>query len=204
MTTMLASASQAFGRLSSIQPIANCRSTLPLRLGRVKLVRSLPIPAERCYANSTPVSRPKAHTGRTTSTRKPRAAAAPKVASKTKAPSKKTTSTVKKPTARKAAAKPKSKTRTKAKARPKKKVKKPLTEKQLSLAAAKKKRSDLKALKEIALPIPGGKPATAWTVFFAEQLKGKSVVARNLAKDAGAEYRNLSTERREVSSYTLI
>ena len=201
---MFASASQAFGRLSSTQCIANCRSTLPLRLGRVKLVRSLPVPAERYYANPTPVSRPKAHTGRTTSTRKPRAAAAPKVASKTKAPSKKTTSTAKKPRTRKAAAKPKTKPRTKAKPKPKKKAKKPLTEKQLSLAAAKKKRSDLKALKEIALPIPHGKPSTAWTVFFTEQVKGKSVVARNVAKDASAEYRNLSTERREVSRYTLV
>ena len=200
---MFVSASQALGRLTNIQCIANCRSTLPLRLGRVKLVRSLPIPIERCYATSAPVSRPKAHTGRTTSTRKPRAAAAPKSAGKTKAPSKKTTSTAKKPATRKAAAKPKTKARTKAKAKPKKKVRKPLTEKQLSLAAAKKKRSDLKALKGIALEIPHGKPSTAWTVFFAEKTRGNSVAAQNLAKDASAEYRDLSTERREVRSYGL-
>lgn len=201
---MFVSASQAFGRLTNVQCIANCRSTLPLRLGRVKLVRSLPVPIERCYATSTPVSRPKAHTGRTTSTRKPRAAAAPKVASKTKAPSKKTPSTAKKPRAKKAAVKPKTKAKAKAKPKPKKKVRKPLTEKQLSLATAKKKRSDLKALKEIALAIPHGKPYTAWTVFFAEQVKGKSVGAQNIAKDASAEYRNLSTERREVSSYSQL
>ena len=205
-TTMFLSAGQALGRLTNIQCIANCHSTLPLRLGRVKLVRSLPIPTERCYATSAPVSRPKAHTGRTTSTRKPRAAAAPKPAGKTKAPSKKTktTTTTKKPRRKKAAAKSKTKARTKAKPKPKKKVRKPLTEKQLSLAAAKKKRSDLKALKEIALAIPHGKPSTAWSVFFAEQVKGKSVAVQNLAKDASAGYRNLSTERREVSIYGLI
>ena len=200
---MFVSAGQALGRLTNIQCIAKCHSTLPLRLGRVQLVRSLPIPTERCYATSAPVSRPKAHTGRTTSTRKPRAAAAPKPAGKTKAPSKKTTTTAKKPRAKKAAAKSKKKARPKAKPKPKpkKKVRKPLTEKQLSLAAAKKKRSDLKALKEIALAIPHGKPSTAWSVFFVEQVKGKSVAVQNLAKDASAGYRNLSTERREVSIY---
>ena len=196
---MLFPVSQAISRLTNVQCLANCRSFLPLRLGRVKIFQSLPIPIERCYATSKPVSRPKAHTGRTTSTRKPKAAAAPKPAIKTRAPAKKSTTTAKKPATKKAVRRPKRRTKAKAKPKPKKKVKKVLTEKQKAGVIAKKKRSDLKALKEIALTVPAGKPATAWIVFFTEHVKQKTDTIPKTAQTASAEYKNLSTERREVS-----
>ncbi|KAL8794483.1 MAG: hypothetical protein Q9195_002956 [Heterodermia aff. obscurata] len=140
------------------------------------------------------VSRPKAHTGRATSTRKPKDAAGPKKATKTAA--KTSTVTAKKPKTR---AKPrtrskstsKTKTRAKPKRKPKKKGRKVLTEKQKADVAAKKKRSDLKALKELALKPPTEKPSTAWLVFVVEKSKGSP------SKTLSAEYRNLSTEDRE-------
>ncbi|KAG7006729.1 caffeine-induced death protein cid2 [Physcia stellaris] len=162
---------------------------------------------ELWFEDSKPVSRPKAHTGRTTSTRKPKPAIAPETAT-TKAP-RKTTATKKKPVAKKtglgkpkskAKTKTKRKTKTKAKAKPKpkKKVKKVLSEKQVATVAAKKKRSDLKALKEIALTPPKLKPFTAYQVVFAEDNQKRTApVSRNAGLATGDGYKSLSPERRE-------
>lgn len=203
---MLFSVSQARGRLTILQCLANCRPSLPLRLRRVETVQSLLIPIERCYATSKPVSRPKAHTGRTTSTRKPKAAAAPKPAAKTKATTKKSTTAAKKSAPKKAAAKPKTKSKAKAKPKRKRAGRKGLTEAQKSKVVAKKKVSDLKALKETALKPPTGKPATAYLVYYVEkaQTKASTETIPTLAKTAGAEFKNLSTERREVSIHSLL
>ena len=206
---MLFPSRQALAWLKGTQCITNCRYFLPLNPGRVKALYSLPTPIIRCYATDRPVSRPKAHTGRTTSTRKPKPAIAPETAT-TKAP-RKTTATKKKPVAKKtglgkpkskAKTKTKRKTKTKAKAKPKpkKKVKKVLTEEQAVKVAANKKRSDLKALKEIALTPPKLKPFTAYQVVFAEDNQKRTVpVSRNAGLATGDGYKSLSPERREVS-----
>lgn len=206
---MLFPSRQALAWLKGTQCITNCRYFLPLNPGRVKVLYSLPTPIARCYATDRPVSRPKAHTGRTTSTRKPKPAAAPETATTTVA--RKTTATKKKPVAKKTGpgkpkskAKPKTKTKTKtktkAKPKPKKKVKKVLTEKQEATVAAKKKRSDVKALKEIALTPPKLKPYTAYQVVFAEHNQNRTAPAsKNVASASSDAYKSLSTERREVS-----
>lgn len=209
---MLLPSRQALAWLKGTQCLTNCRSSLPLNLGRVKLLYGLPTPIVRGYATDRPVSRPKAHTGRITSTRKPKTAAAPETATTTvarKAPTAKKKPVAKKTgpgrpkskTKTKAKTKTKTKTKTKAKPKPKKKVTKVLTEKQKATVAAKKKRSDLKVLKEIALKPPKLKPYTAFQVVFAEhnQNRTASVTSSNLALAAGDEYRSLSPERREVS-----
>lgn len=193
---------QAIGWLRSTQYLANCRSTPSFNLGRVGVLYSLPSPIARCYATDRPVSRPKAHTGRSTSTRKPKAPAAPKKATKTAA--KKVTKTVKKPAAKKTVKKPKAKTKTKAKPKTKKRVRKVLTEKQKAEVVTKKKRSDLQALKELALKPPHSKPATAYLVFHQEHSKGQSGLVSTLTKAAAMGYRNLSTERREVCIIEVI
>ena len=209
---MLLPSRQALTWLKGTQCITNCRYFLPLNPGRVKVLYSLPTPIVRCYATDRPVSRPKAHTGRTTSTRKPKAAAVPGTATTTVA--KTTTTTKAKPVAKKTGpgrpksktkTKPKTKTKTKTKAKPKpkpkKKVKKVLTEKQEATVAAKKKRSDLKALKEIALKPPKLKPYTAYQVVFAEHNQNRTAAVKtsNLATATSDAYKSLSTERREVS-----
>ena len=211
---MLLPSRQALAWLKGTQCITNCRYFLPLNPGRVKVLYSLPTPIVRCYATDRPVSRPKAHTGRTTSTRKPKAAAAPGTATTTVART--TTTTKAKPVAKKTGpgrpksktkAKPKTKTKTKTKAKtkakpkPKKKVKKVLTEKQEATVAAKKKRSDIKALKEIALKPPKLKPYTAYQVVFAEHNHNRTAAVKtsNLATATSDAYKSLSTERREVS-----
>ena len=203
---MLLPVSQVRGRLTILQCLANCRPFVPLRLRRVKSQSPL-IPIERCYATSKPVSRPKAHTGRTTSTRKPKAAAAPKPAAETIATAKKSTTATKKSAPKKAVAKPKTKSKVKAKPKPKKAGRKALTEAQKSKVVAKKKESDLKALKEIALKPPTLKPASAYLVYYTEKAQTRSgpetIPVSTLAKAAGAEYRSFSVERREVSIHGI-
>lgn len=195
---MILARRQVIGWLRGPQSLTNCQSCLPLNFRRVGILADLPLPIARCYATGRAVSRPKAHTGRPASTRKPKVAAAPKKA--TKSAAKKSAVTAKKPKTR---AKPrtkstsKSKIKAKPKPKPKKKVRKVLTEKQKAVVAAKKKRSDLKALKELALKPPTDKPSTAWVVFLTENQKG------TISKTLGTEYRNLSTERREVRLFKV-
>ena len=208
---MLAPTSLAIGRLTSQQCLAHCRSSLPLSLQRVAILYRLSAPIARQYATQ-PVSRPKAHTGRATSTRKPRAAAKPTEAAATT--SKASSSKAKPKTAGKPKAKPKAKTKakskgktkatrkTKAKAKPKKKTRKPLTDKQKTAAAAKKTKDEVKALKAKLLKPPHRLPAIAYQVLLLEHSKGtKGLVggATGMAKEMSAQYKALSTEQREVS-----
>ena len=186
--------------LTSQQCLASCRS---LNLRRVAILSSLSTSIARQYATNgqrtvkRPVSRPKAHTGRTTTTKKSRAA--PKATEA--GPSAGVASSSKTRNAKRSKAKPKAKSKAKTKARPKKRTRRPLTEKQKTAAADKKKRDELKTLKEKALKPPTNLPSTAFQVLLVElagRSKGTAIAA--ISKNAGAEYKALSTERREVST----
>ena len=168
----------------------------PQHIFDLALKNSLITPiSHRTYADK-PVSRPKAHTGRTTTTgRKAPTTSKTKAAKK---PASKTDAAKAKPKA-KSRAKPRIKSKPKpakkAKAKPKRKV---LTEAQKDAAA-------IKRLKVAALQPLHGVPSTAWTVFLAEASKGSTGVkgSNNLgsrAKQASAEYKNLSPDRLEVCS----
>ena len=225
---MITSTSLAFGRLVSQQCLAHCRSSLPFTIQRVAILYNLTTPIVRQYATE-PVSRPKAHTGRTTSTRKPRAAAKP--TGPTSTSSEAGLSTTKPRTREKATAKPKSKPKAKSKAKPKSKPKakpkakskvkrvtkakpkpktqtrKPLTEHQKTLAAARKTRDEKKALSAKALTLPKGLPSTAYQALMVEKSKGtKGLVggAPAMAKEASAQYKALSVEQREVGQRTFL
>ena len=157
----------------------------------------------RAYATK-PVSRPKAHTGRTTTAArkapaKSKTAAATKPASKTKAPKPASKSKPKsKPGVK---PKPKSRSKAKAKAKPGPKPKpKVLTEAEKTALRIK----DRKA-KVLQPPKPGS--TTAWTVLNAEHSKSnkdRHLGHRSLGplvKEASAEYKALTPERLEVSLY---
>lgn len=190
--------------LTSQQCLASCRS---LNLRRVAILSSLSTSIARQYATSEqrtaqrPVSRPKAHTGRTTATRKPRAA--PRATGAGSSAGVGTSSKTRNTKLSKAKPKAKSKAKPKAKkkAQPKKRRPRPLTDKQKAAAADKKKREELKTLKEKALLKPPTKlPATAFGVILyesAQGLKGSGIGV--ISRTASAEYKALSTERREVS-----
>ena len=153
----------------------------------------------RTYAQRA-VSRPKAHTGRTTT-----AARKAPTTSKTKAakkPAPRTTTPKAVPKAKskaKSRIKPKPKpAKKKAKAKPKPKVKQPkvLTEKQKTALT-------IKRLKIAALKPPSGGHVNAWVMFVREKAKaasasGSSTDITRVAKEASAEYKQLTPERVEV------
>lgn len=164
----------------------------------------------RSFATN-PASRPKAHTGRTTS--KPRK----KATTTTKPAASKTSSTVKakpgpKPgskrdtkskSLRKArtTAKAKPKTRAKSKAKPKVRVKRILTADQVAKASAKKERARITELKAKSLTPPKLLPATAYLVVNAEIAKASHGVK---AKEASAKYKSLRPEELEVNAILLM
>lgn len=148
----------------------------------------------RNFATDRPVSRPKAHTGRTTTAAK-------------KAPTTSATKAAKKPAVKKTSAKaiPKTKSKAKprikakpnlakkakAKAKAKPKPKKPLTE-------AQKTKKVIADLKVTALTPPGRIPSTAWSVFTNENLKKGSGSVATQMKDLAARWKNVSPEQLEV------
>ena len=160
----------------------------------------------RHYATTTTkaVARPKAHTGRTTSTAK--RPAAKKLAAKKPATStvKKTTTT----TVKNTPAKPKAKSSTKKKAKPKKraKAKKPVKrnvkrkpKKVLTEKEAKNK--TIRELKAKALKLPKQLPASAWLAFWLDYLKENEKGGEGVAvtsKEAGLKFKNIIPEEREV------
>ena len=168
------------------------------------------IGARRNYA-TRPASRPKAHTGRTTSSprkKKSSATVAPDsgstktVAVKTRKP-KATTGAKAKPKAKtkaKPKAKPKAKTKAKAKAKPARKVKtakKELTEEQLAKVEKTAQSRKIRELKKVALRTPKLLPATAYIVVASELAKGTHALE---GKAAAEKYRNLVPEELEVST----
>ena len=156
----------------------------------------------RTYAQRA-VSRPKAHTGRTTTAARKAPTTSKTTAAKKPAPKKTTRKAVPKAKSKakpriKAKPKPAKKKKAKAKPKPKPKVKKPkkvLTEAE-KLALTKRK------LKATALKPPHGVPFTAWTVFLQEKIKttvsagGKDLAS--VAKGTSAEYKQLTPEQVEV------
>lgn len=183
------------------------------------------VPAPQRARKSKPVSRPKAHTGRTTSsprTKKPktvtkttegspdtavkkvaepRAKASPKPKATKKPKVKKPK--VKKPKARKPAAKKPAAKKPKVKPAPKRKVKKPLTEEQKSAAAAKAKKEHIKELKNTALKPPKGLVTTAYQLVLAEHVRAGAPDISTNSKIAAEKYKNLTPEEREVRNNPL-
>ena len=159
--------------------------------------------SHRTYA-TRPVSRPKAHTGRTTaSSRKVPTTSATKAAKK---PAPKKTSPKTAPKA-KSKAKPKTKPKPKpkktAKAKPKSKKKRKVpTEKQKLLKDKAEKAGKLKKLKEAALSPPTSTPASAWAVLLQEvqqSMKGDTTATvTSASKDASAKFKVLEPERLEA------
>ena len=156
----------------------------------------------RTYAQRA-VSRPKAHTGRTTTAARKAPTTSKTTAAKKPAPKRTTPKAV--PGAKskakpriKAKPKPAKKKRAKAKPKPKPKAKKPkkvLTQEQ-TLAKTKSE------LKKTALKPPHARPPTAWQVFFQEKVKtvppgGKGKIG-SAATEASVEYKQLTPEQVEV------
>lgn len=161
-----------------------------------------------------PASRPKAHTGRTTSKPRKKATTTTKPAA-SKTSSSKTSSTVKakpgpkpgskntKPKSLRKArttAKAKPKTRAKSKAKPKVRVKKVLTAEQVAKASSKKERARITELKGQSLTPPKLLPATAYLVVNAELAKASHGIK---SKEAAAKYKSFTPEELEVNCYTL-
>ncbi|KAG8525564.1 uncharacterized protein KY384_009208 [Bacidia gigantensis] len=143
----------------------------------------------RTYAGR-PASRPKQHTGRSTSTRVPKAASKKPAAQ----PAAKSATKTKKATPKK----PKAKRARKAKPKSKSKAKKTLTEAQKASRAVKERRNQIQKYKAQALTPPSSRSrTTAWTVFAAESVKGTKGTKPAMAsafKDAGVKYRSFQPE----------
>lgn len=111
---------------------------------------------------------------------------------KKKAVPKKKVAAKKKPTPRRKVVKKKV---AKKKVAPKKKV---LTERQKLLAAKKKAREELAALKATALEEPKRTAETAWIVFVAEKLKGHTGPAAAVMKESAPAFKALTASELEV------
>ena len=157
----------------------------------------------RTYAQRA-VSRPKAHTGRTSAAARKAPTTSKTKAAKKPAPKKTTPKAVPKAKSKakpriKPKPKPAKKKRAKAKPKPKPKVKKP----KKVLTDAQKLALKKRQLKETALKPPVGVAHSAWTVFVQEKVKstdltgGKGNLA-NLARGASLEYKQLTPEQVEV------
>ncbi|KAL8929971.1 MAG: hypothetical protein Q9208_001115 [Pyrenodesmia sp. 3 TL-2023] len=167
----------------------------------------------RLYATNA-VSRPKAHTGRTTS------APRKKASTTTKAPTAGAQGRPKKPAAEKATAKapkprttkastskakPKTKSKprtraksTKARKKPAKAKKRRLTPEQVEKKAKQKNRQAIKDLKVKALTPPKKLPSTAYVVFIAERTqKGGAAAGPSAIKECARIYKSFSPEERE-------
>ncbi|KAL8687322.1 MAG: hypothetical protein Q9218_006469 [Villophora microphyllina] len=167
--------------------------------------------AFRTYATDA-VSRPKAHTGRTTTKKAPAAKATTSdAAPATKKPAaKKTKTATKSKSTSKSTSKAKAKSRTKAKST---KARKKPSKKTKTKAAPKKKkkvqtpeektRLAIKALKVKALSPPKKLPYTAFQLVMSEvQKAAKTAVVGEGARDASAKYRAFSPEEREHYNHT--
>ena len=155
----------------------------------------------RSYAQRA-VSRPKAHTGRTTTAARKAPTTSKTTAAKKPAPKKTTPKAVPKAKSKakpRIKPKPKPAKKKKAKAKPKPKPKKP----KKVLTEAQKSASTKKQLKATALKPPHRVASTTWSVYLAEKVRGAdSAGARRdvtaLSKAASAEYKQLTPEQLEV------
>lgn len=149
----------------------------------------------RTYAQRA-VSRPKAHTGRTTTAARKAPTTSKTKAAKKPAPTKTTPKAVPKAKLKpKPRIKPKPKPAKKKKAKAKPKPKKVLTEAQKSALTKKQ-------LKETALKPPRRGNSSTWNVFSAEKIRADKPATRDsfteVVKEASAEYRQLTPELLEV------
>ena len=158
----------------------------------------------RTYAQSA-VSRPKAHTGRTTAAAKKAPTTSKTKAAKKPAPKKTSPKAV--PKAKSTAKprikpKPKPAKKKKAKAKPKPKAKKPKVKKPKKvLTEAEKTALTKKRLKAKILSPPHKVAENIWTVFFSERMKGGSTgvwSAVEIVKQAGVAFKELTPEQVEV------
>ena len=165
----------------------------------------------RTYAQRA-VSRPKGHTGRTTTAARKAPTTSKTKAAKTPAPKKTTPKAVPKAKSKakpriKPKPKPAKKRKAKAKAKPKRKVKKP----KKVLTEAQKSAQTKTQLKKTALKAPHALPFSAWTVFLAEKIRAAETmrvasadarkgVFGDLVKEASADYKQFTPEQVEVCS----
>lgn len=156
----------------------------------------------RAYAQKA-VSRPKAHTGRTTTTARKAPTTSKTKAAKKPAPKKTTPKAVPKAKSKakpriKAKPKPAKKKRAKAKPKPKPKPKKP----RKVLTEAQKSALTHKQLKATALKPPHKVISSTWGVFLAEKMKANGSAANHnlggLSREASADYKKLTPEELEV------
>lgn len=209
---------------SSLQGVAIGRNDLiPARAGRVSgmllgrhdVAPSILLTPISCrnYADR-PISRPKAHTGRTTTSPRRKATVkstgvtGPKKVIKAKSEAKPVpkakTKAKAKPKA-KLKAKPKAKSKSKPKVKPKKKISKSqirgrprLTEKQLEARKATNTRLRIVELKAKALLTrPKILPASAFGVILVEECKGNSSIQQG-ARNASVRYKAITPEQLEV------
>ena len=140
----------------------------------------------RAYA-SKPVSRPKAHTGRTTTAAR-------------KAPTTSKTKAAKKPAPRTKAAKARPKAKPNAKPKTARKPKAKPKRKPKALTETQKEAATIRRLKAAALTPPKNLPATAWTVFAGDSVKdgrGGIGIRETMAK-MSQEFKQFTPERLEV------
>lgn len=158
----------------------------------------------RAYAQKA-VSRPKAHTGRTTTAARKAPTTSKTKAAKKPAPKKTSPKAVPKAKSKakpriKAKPKPAKKKRAKAKPKPKPKPKKP---KKL-LTEAQKSALTKKQLKAKALKPPHKNVSTTWGVFLAEKMRANGSAAKDLGgltKEASAAYKQLTPEQLEYYNH---
>lgn len=155
----------------------------------------------RTYAQRA-VSRPKAHTGRTTTAARKAPTTSKTKAAKKPAPKKTTPKAVPKAKSKakpRIRAKPKpAKKRAKAKAKPKPKLRKP----KKVLTDAQKSALTKKELKATALKPPHGVVSSTWQVFATEKMRTDNAAAKtkfgDLMKEVSAKYKQLTPEQLEV------
>ena len=158
------------------------------------------IGAKRTFA-TRPASRPKAHTGRTTTSprvRKPKAIETAATGTENNG-TPKTTKFKSRGATGKAKVQVK-KPKSKAKAKPPKtkqtvRTKKPLTEERIAAQAVQEKRKHIRELKLLALSPPKGPPATPFLIISMELSKEKHAIA---GKEAAEKFKNLIPEELEV------
>ena len=149
-----------------------------------------------------PASRPKAHTGRTTTSprvRKPKAATTGAAGTGNNG-TVRSTKTTTQPAAKKAKVqvKPKSKSKAKAKSpktKPIARTKEPLSEELVAAQAAQEKRKHIRELRLLALSPPKGPPMTPFLIISMELSKEKRGIA---GKEAAEKFKNLIPEELEV------
>ena len=187
--------------LSTLQRVSVVHNTLDDSLDSRSPFRSSwahQVSGDRTYA-TRPASRPKAHTGRTTSSarvRKPKTTTTTALETGEDDRTQTSKSKSKRATGNTKAQATKSKAKAKT-AKPKAivKVKKPLTEERKLVQAAQEKRRHVKELKKLALSPPKDLPRTPYLVINAEMSNAQHTIA---GKEAAEKFRNLIPEELEV------